>query len=473
MTNSDLHKYEPRDEDEICLEYSDSDSGDSDDEDTRESVRKEFLPHPSLGETGTAGNDNNEASEWDETGSTEEAESNNQNETQRQQEIDDDPEDTITVHLPESLQRRVEQKPNSAERRAAKQLAETARKEAIRREASARRLENRGEASQTRRALKVGAILQQDPRDPKLLSYEEAMNGPDADEWREAIDAEVKSIQKRGTFSAEVEKPPSGETVTAKFVFDTKIENGKVTKYKARLVVRGFSQKHGFNYEETFNPTMRLDALRVLLAIAAKKGWKVHQMDVVSALLAGELKEKIFLKVPEPLKHIFGKYVRILKSLYGLKQAARVWYLLLSSFFESIGFKSLPTDPSIMINKANGVIVGIHVDDMALTGGNEDAIADVKRKLQAKFEMKDLGEARKIVGIRVTRDLTKGTIFIDQTEYAAEIVKEFLNDDSKTYSTPMDPQAIRNLHETPGRELTDEETAYVRLLGKLQYLCNT
>ena len=299
------------------------------------------------------------------------------------------------------------------------------------------------------------------------------MNGPDADEWREAIDAEVKSIQKRGTFSAEVEKPPSGETVTAKFVFDTKIENGKVTKYKARLMARGFSQKHGINYEQTFTLTMRLDALRVLLAIAAKKGWKVHQMDVVSAFLAGELKEKIFLKVPEPLKHIFGKYVRILKSLYGLKQAARVWYLLLSSFFESIGFKSLPTDPSIMINKANGVIVGIHVDDMALTGGNEDAIADVKRKLQAKFEMKDLGEARKIVGIRVTRDLTKGTIFIDQTEYAAEIVKEFLNDDSKTYSTPMDPQAIRNLHETPGRELTDEETAYVRLLGKLQYLCNT
>ena len=197
-------------------------------------------------------------------------------------------------------------------------------------------------------------------------------------------------------------------------------------------------------------------------------------MDVVSVFLAGKLKEKIFMKMPGPLVHIFGKYVRILKSLYGLKQAARVWYLLLSNFFESIGFKSIPTDPSIMINKANGTIVGIQVDDMALTGGDENAIADVKRKLQAKFEMKDLGEASKIVGIRVMRDLVKGTIPIDQTEYATEIFKEFLFDDSKIYSTPMDPQAIRSLHDTPGRELTDEEeTAYIRLLGKLQYLWNT
>jgi Reverse transcriptase (RNA-dependent DNA polymerase) len=109
-----------------------------------------------------------------------------------------------------------------------------------------------------------------------------------------------------------------------------------------------------------------------------------------------------------------------------------------------------------------------------LTGGIEEAIREVKSKLQARFEMKDLGEARKIVGIRITRDLMKGTISIDQTEYATEIVEEFLFDDSKTYSTPMDPQTVRNLHETPGRELTEEEeTVYIRLLGKLQYLCNT
>jgi len=491
VTNSDLYEYKMRDEDTASLEYSDSDSNDGDDGQGKEDVLDPIgkctnPPQPSFGEAGAA-DDNDagpigEASDRDETGDVQEVGSSNRDESQGlQQANDNDPGDTITVQLPESPRRRAEdvlergqQKLEVAERRAAKQLAEKARKEAIRKEAAARRLENRGESRRSGRALKVCAVLQEDPRDPKSLSYEEAMSGPDADEWKNGVDAEVKSIQKRGTFSGEIEKPPSGETVTAKLVFDTKVENGKVTKYKARLVARGFSQKHRINYEETFAPTMRLDALRILLAIAAKKRWKIHQMDVVSAFLAGRLKEKIFMKVPEPLVHIFGKYVRIRKSLYGLKQAARVWYLLLSGFFESIGFRALPTDPSIMINKANGVVIGIHVDDMVLTGGNEDAIADVKRKLQAKFEIKDLGEARKIVGIRVTRDLMKGTASIDQTEYATEIVKDFLFEDGKPYSTPMDPQTIRSLHESPGRELTDEEeTAYIRLLGKLQYLCNT
>jgi Reverse transcriptase (RNA-dependent DNA polymerase)/gag-polypeptide of LTR copia-type len=490
VTNSNLHENKIEDGDETYLEESDSESGDGDEEQVKEDAleplgkdnvspqpsSREFTGDNSIGPIDGAG-DRDEAGDTQEIGS-----GHHHNEDQDlQQGSDSNPEDTITVQLPESPRRRAEdvlgagqQKLDPAERRAAKQLAEKARKEAIRREASARRLANRGETRRIGRALKVCAVLQEDPRDPKSLSYEEAMNGPDADEWKKAVDAEVKSIQKRRTFSGEIEKPPPGETVTAKLVFDTKVENGKVTKYKARLVARGFSQKHRINYEETFAPTMRLDALRILLAIAAKKGWKIHQMDVVSAFLAGKLKEKIFMKVPEPLVGIFGRYVRILKSLYGLKQAARVWYLLLSSFFESIGFKSLPTDPSIMINRANGVIVGIHVDDMVLTGGNKEAIADVKRKLQAKFEMKDLGEARNIVGLRVTRDLIKGAVSIDQTEYATEIIKEFLFDDGKTYSTPMDPQTIRSLHETPGRELTDEEeTAYIRLIGKLQYLCNT
>src|SRR4030088_3145579 len=90
---------------------------------------------------------------------------------------------------------------------------------------------------------------------------------------------------------------------------------GRIQRYKARLVARGFTQKHGVNYRETFAPTIRLDAMRIILALAAKKGWKVYQMDAVAAFLAARLQEEIFMKVPIELQGHFGKYVQILKSL--------------------------------------------------------------------------------------------------------------------------------------------------------------
>jgi hypothetical protein len=210
-------------EDEIPLEHSDSESSDSDDEHGGEDPfdpTKNYTnrPRPSLGDE-TAGSEGyNEAQEI-------------------HQDSDNDLGDTIVVQLPEVPQRRVgdileegQPKLDRTNRRAEKAQAEKARKEAIRKETSARRLESRGESRRAGRALKACAILQDNPRDPKLLSYDEAMTGPDADDWRQAVDAEVEALRERGTFSGKIEKPPSGETVTAKLVFDTKVENGKVTR---------------------------------------------------------------------------------------------------------------------------------------------------------------------------------------------------------------------------------------------------
>lgn len=199
MTNSDLYEYKMQDKDTASLEYSDSDSNDGDDGQGKKEVLDPIgkctnPPQPLFEEAGAADDNDagpiDEASDRDETGDVQEVGSSNRDESQGlQQANDNNPGDTITVQLPESPRRQAEdvlkrgqQKLEVAERRAAKQLAEKARKEAIRKEAAARRLENQGESRRSGRALKVCAVLQEDPRDPKSLSYEEAMSGPDADE---------------------------------------------------------------------------------------------------------------------------------------------------------------------------------------------------------------------------------------------------------------------------------------------------
>ena len=195
-------------------------------------------------------------------------------------------------------------------------------------------------------------------------------------------------------------------------------------------------------------------------------------MDAVAAFLAADLKEKIFMKMPTELQQYFGKYVQILKSLYGLKQAARMWYLLVSDYLKEIGFSPMAVDPTIFRHTKSGVIIGVHVDDFMITGADEVAIGKVKEKLKGRFEMKDLGEAENILGIRIQR--YKGMLIIDQSQFAKEIVAQFLYDDSMKHATPMEPEAIRNLVQEPGRTLNhDEWFQYVELLGKLIWLCNT
>jgi hypothetical protein len=341
------------------------------------------------------------------------------------------------------------------------------------------RLKKRGESSRRERAMVARALLQPNADiydfDPKKLTFRQAMRSSDKDKWTEAVAEEVQNLIRRQTFSGEVSEAElqGEEVVDAKLVFDLKKDkDGRIQRHKARLVARGFTQKHGVNYEETFAPTIRLDAMRIILALAAKKGWKVYQMDAVAAFLAASLKEKIFMKVPTELQQYFGKYVQILKSLYGLKQAARMWYLLVSDFLKEIGFSPMAVDPTIFRHTESGVIIGVHVDDFMITGEDEAAIGKVKRQLEGRFEMKDLGEAENILGIRIRRH--NGKLTIDQSQFAKETVAQFLYDNSMRHATPMEPEAIRKLVEEPGRPLSEDEwLKYVELLGKLIWLCNT
>ncbi len=159
-------------------------------------------------------------------------------------------------------------------------------------------------------------------------------------------------------------------------------------------MARGFTQVHWIDFKETFAPTICYDALCIFLAIAAKNNWRVHQPDIVTAFLARKLNAVIYLRVPHFLQELLGDYIQIFQSIYGLKQAARVWYFLLEEFLRSIGFKSLPLYLSVLTNRK--VIIGrialaVYVDDLLIAGKNKADIFRVKVLLKAQLEVKALG----------------------------------------------------------------------------------
>lgn len=255
-------------------------------------------------------------------------------------------------------------------------------------------------------------------------SYTEAVNDPIfGAEWSDSATRELDALWANKTFEECV--PPEGSNViSARWVFDVKYaDNGGVEKFKARLVARGFSQRYGIDYEDTFAPTMRMDSLRVILAIVAMEDLECHQVDVNNAFTESENSEEIYMRPPEGVEIARGNVLRVLKSLYGLKQAARDWYNCLCSALRKLGFESIPSDPCIFVNH-KGIVIGTWVDDLVIAGPNILDIKDFKEKLAEIFKIKDLGEIKKILGLKVTRDRRSRVLYLDQTSY----IDKMLND---------------------------------------------
>ncbi|KAG2877875.1 hypothetical protein PC117_g27012 [Phytophthora cactorum] len=187
-------------------------------------------------------------------------------------------------------------------------------------------------------------------------TFQEAVNGPDQVHWRKAIRAELKSMRLRGVFRAA--KLPNGQrAIGTKWVFKIKRKaDGSIEKYKARLVAKGFKQKYGIDYTETFSPVVKYVTLRMVIAIAKYFGWPLDQLDVVTAFLYGIMKEQVFCIVPEGVE-LDGNFdcLELVKAIYGLKQASRVWNETFDEFVCSIGFQVSAFDPCLYIK-----VVDVH-----------------------------------------------------------------------------------------------------------------
>jgi hypothetical protein len=145
--------------------------------------------------------------------------------------------------------------------------------------------------------------------------------------------------------------------VTSKWIYKIKhTADGSIEKHKVRFVARGFSQVEGIDYEETFSPVARYTSIRMIISLAASMGWRLHQMDVKTTFLNGEIEEEVYIKQPdgfvihEKESHVY----RLKKALYGLKQAPRAWYARIDGHLMSLGFNKSVVDPNLYYKTVNG-----------------------------------------------------------------------------------------------------------------------
>ncbi|TVY74571.1 Retrovirus-related Pol polyprotein from transposon TNT [Fusarium oxysporum f. sp. cubense] len=319
--------------------------------------------------------------------------------------------------------------------------------------------------------------------EPKTMT--EALQGPQREHWLRAIHSELRSLLTKGTWRMLDRNQAHNRPLTVKWVFKVKKnEDGNLDRFKARLVVRGFEQQFGFDYNQTFASVAKAATWRILLTVAACLDWEIEQMDVSTAFLEGDLEEEVFIEMPEGLVEYFDqhpedrppgfsteKICKLIKSLYGLKQAPRQWQKKLKEALESLDFRQATSDTAVYHNPTTGVIIITYVDDFLIMGSNKEAIQGYKARLGEIFTMTDLGPASHFLGVRITRDRNSRLIYLSQDAYFTRILKKFGLEDCRPVKTPMERNSLSTLQPRDNGDSAspEEREDYSSKTGSLMY----
>jgi hypothetical protein len=314
--------------------------------------------------------------------------------------------------------------------------------------------------------------------DPTTL--DQAMRRPDWPQWKTTIETEYASLRKHGVFAeiaTDLEKPPIGH----KLIFTRKLDSqGKVLRYKVRLVAQGFTQRPGIDYDQTYSPVMDTISFRYLLALAVQLQLKIYLLDVVTAYLHGNLDTKLHLIPPPDFletipKRQPGRFtgLRICKALYGLKQSGRAWYHHLCHFLISQGFVHNPTLPCIFTytTHAGFAILAVYVDDLNILGTPE-LCRHAQELLTKHFDMKYLGQTSYCLGLQI-HYVPNGGILLHQQTYVQKILKLFNMDQANPLAAPMIGRSKTNDDPYQPREEEEEivdKPRYLTAVGALTYL---
>ncbi|SOV06276.1 uncharacterized protein UDID_19502 [Ustilago sp. UG-2017a] len=278
------------------------------------------------------------------------------------------------------------------------------------------------------------AILNLDP------TLGEAMNGEDAQLWKEAIRKELEGLEAMGTWEV-VHQPPGVPLVDSKVVLRLKLDaDGVPVKHKARLVARGFTQREGIDYQETFSPVAPLGAIRAILALAVQNNWEVHALDITMAYLNSTLKEAIYMKPPEGSGVAPGKVYKV--------ECAPCIYT-----------KGQGEDMAIVV---------IYVDDTLVIAPQLETVLKVKKQIGQRWKMEDSGEVSHFLGIKISRDRAMRTMTIGQSGYIDQVLAKHLDKRTKPAMVPM-----QSIPEGTLVASAAQQKEYPVIVGKLLWVANS
>lgn len=284
--------------------------------------------------------------------------------------------------------------------------------------------------------------------------------------WYKAMEEEFDSLIKMKTWNL-VQPPENVKPLTCRWIFRQKQDG----KFKARLVVRGFEQKQGFDYFETFSPVARHVSVRLILSLASSNHMKLKTFDVKTAFLYGDLREDIYMYQPEGFDDGTHRICKLNKSLYGLKQAPRNWNEKFSMFLMSIGLDNTDDDPCIYYTKDKSIIIALFVDDGLIAGKIESDMINILNRLKLEFEItfNDASSGNlSYLGMQICCNGNK--IFVNQSIYTETILKRFNFEEVSIVSTPMEKGMITSEENYVGNRFLDKTVPYREAIGSLLYL---
>ncbi|CAI7803213.1 unnamed protein product [Closterium sp. NIES-53] len=263
------------------------------------------------------------------------------------------------------------------------------------------------------------------PKEPATV--QQALGGEYKEKWREAMDRELRVLKERNTWKVVPISMVQNKTIlTGKWVFRVKTKaDGTIDKFKARWVVRGFDQEHGRDFTKTFAPVSRHTSLRILLAVAAMKRKKLRQIDVANAFLYAPVDAEIYVKLPHGSHGETNQVCQLQKSLYGIKQAPRLWQQYLHTRLTRIGFKQLPHDQGMYrLSKGDDyILLIVYVDDLLYIGSNDDITTWFEGELQQDLTLMVSSTVTQYLGLNIREE--EGAIYINAAKYADTIAKRF------------------------------------------------
>jgi hypothetical protein len=268
------------------------------------------------------------------------------------------------------------------------------------------------------------------------------------------------------------------QPIRYKWVFKRKLNSdGSIARYKARLVAKGYAQQFGIDYDETYAPVAKFTSIRELIAIGASHDFEMHQMDVKTAFLNGDLNEEIYMTVPEGIDDhdvISSAVCKLNRTLYGLKQSPRMWNQRIDQYLiNQQGFIRLHADHSLYIRRGGQselAIIALYVDDLLILSDTIETMLKIKSALSKEFEMTDCGELHQFLGIRITRDRANRRISLDQSQLANQIMIRFGMTECNPVATPLDISIQLKSADKETSQSPIDQTLFRQMIGSLMYL---